>query len=28
MVMMDVTVPKNLTPHQLDILKEFDRSIA
>jgi len=28
MVMMDVTVPKNLTPHQLDILKEFDMSIA
>ena len=28
MVMMDVTVPKNLTPHQLDILREFDMSIA
>ena len=28
MVMMDVTVPKNLTSHQLDILKEFDMSIA
>jgi molecular chaperone DnaJ len=28
MVMMDVIVPKNLTPHQLDILKEFEMSIA
>jgi len=28
MVMMDVTVPKNLTPHQLDILREFDMSIV
>ena len=28
MLMVDVLVPKNLNPHQLEILKEFDSSLA
>ena len=28
MMMIDVTVPKNLNPHQLEILKEFDTTLA
>jgi DnaJ-class molecular chaperone len=28
MVMIDVVVPKNLTPYQMDILKDFDVTLV